>query len=223
MHLRLQTCILLTNVALYFSNVVSRFTIKPSYHISKMYFNKILLFFDNFLLTNQNIHDTIYSTTQKGCDFMEKNIYKNSVVHYITKYMIEIMMYCGIICIAALPFSRPFISTYLYRTGNVQTSFMAVLMLSGACSVYILFILKKMFKTLLSGNPFVWENVKCFRRIAVACAVISLIYIINCILDFTFGCAIIALVFAIGCLFCLTLKDIFKQAVAFKEENDLTI
>lgn len=31
-HLNLQTCILLTNVAFYFSNVVSRFTIKQHYN-----------------------------------------------------------------------------------------------------------------------------------------------------------------------------------------------
>ena len=153
---------------------------------------------------------------------MEKNIYKNSVVHYITKYMIEIMMYCGIICIAILPFSDMALS-FLFGERGMQTSFYAVLVLSGICSVYILFILKQMFKTLLSGNPFVWENVNCFRKIAVACAIISLIYIINSILNFTFGSVIIVLVFVIGCLFCLTLKDIFKQAVAYKEENDLTI
>ena len=154
---------------------------------------------------------------------MKKNIYKNSIVHYITKYTVDLMMYCGILFIALLPLSRGFMMIELGRTGNEQDVFLIVLALSGALAVYILFVLKQMFKTLLTGNPFVEANVKSFRRIAVACALISLIYVINCILYFSYGCATVALVFAIGCLFCLTLKDIFKQAVAFKEENDLTI
>lgn len=154
---------------------------------------------------------------------MENITYKNSVVHYITKYVIDIMLYCGILCVAAVPFSRPLIAAYLYGGRSEQNAFMTVLVLSGMCAVYILFILKKMFKTLLSGNPFVWENVNCFRKIAVACAAVAMIYAVKCVFAFTFACAIIALVFAVGCLFCLTLKDIFKQAAAYKEENDLTI
>lgn len=154
---------------------------------------------------------------------MEKPVYKNSVVHYITKYMIDIMLYGGILCVAAVPFSRPLVARYLYSAPTSQTIFMTVLILSGMCAVYILFILKKMFRTLLSGNPFVWDNVNCFRKIAVACAVVAVIYALKCVWQFTYACAIIALVFAVGCLFCLTLKDIFKQAVVYKEENDLTI
>jgi xanthine/uracil permease len=80
-----------------------------------------------------------------------------------------------------------------------------------------------MFKSLLGGNPFINKNVSCFRRMAVACAVISLLYIIKCFFLFTIATVIIVLVFVIGCLFCLTLKDIFKQAIALKEENDLTV
>ena len=73
------------------------------------------------------------------------------------------------------------------------------------------------------GNPFVEENTSCFRKIAVACALVCLIYIVKSVLLFTYGSVVIAVVFLIGCLFCLTLKDIFKQAIALKEENDLTI
>ena len=80
-----------------------------------------------------------------------------------------------------------------------------------------------MYRTLLEGNPFVDKNVCHFRKISVACTIISIIYIIKSFFMFTFGSVVIALVFIIGCLFCLTLKDLFKQAINFKAENDLTI
>lgn len=111
----------------------------------------------------------------------------------------------------------------LFAGSKGLTIFGSVLAASGICAVYILFQLKRMFRTLLGGNPFVEENTSCFRKIAVACALVCLIYIVKSVLLFTYGSVVIAVVFLIGCLFCLTLKDIFKQAIALKEENDLTI
>lgn len=154
---------------------------------------------------------------------MENNIYKNSAVHYITKYTIDIMFYIGILCVAALPFVSPLIKTYIPSSERDFTVFMITLALSGVCALYILFTFKKMFKTLLSGNPFARENISCFRKLAVACAAVSLIYLISCLSSFTFGRLTVSVAFALGCLFCLTLKDIFKQAMLYKEENDLTV
>ena len=56
-----------------------------------------------------------------------------------------------------------------------------------------------------------------------AAAVVCVIFTIQAILAFTVGSLTIALIFAIACLFCLTLKDLFKQAINYKAENDLTI
>lgn len=166
-------------------------------------------------------------------------MYKNSAVHYIAKTMVDIMFFGGIIAVAALPVWLPWLLglrpddySFGYMTSWTQglfagskglTIFGSVLAASGICAVYILFQLKRMFRTLLGGNPFVEANISCFRRIAVACALVCLIYIVKSVLLFTYGSVVIAVVFLIGCLFCLTLKDIFKQAIALKEENDLTI
>jgi len=80
-----------------------------------------------------------------------------------------------------------------------------------------------MYHSLREGNPFVDKNVRHLRKIAVACAVISLIYIVKCLFAFTFASLVISAVFAVGCMFCLTLKDLFKQAINYKTENELTI
>jgi uncharacterized protein YxeA len=97
------------------------------------------------------------------------------------------------------------------------------LVVSGIASVYIMYNLKSMFTTLLGGNPFVESNVSCFRKMAVASFIIALIYIAKCFYWFTLATVVIVIAFAIAGLFCLTLKDIFKQAVYYKEEHDYTV
>lgn len=150
-------------------------------------------------------------------------MYKNSLVHYVAKTMVDVLFYSGIICLLLLPFISNSLRSFYGYKDNVLLPFMFILFLSGVSAVYILYNLKQMFKSLLGGNPFISKNVSCFRRMAVACAIISLLYIIKCFFLFTIATVIIVLVFVIGCLFCLTLKDIFKQAIALKEENDLTV
>ncbi len=151
------------------------------------------------------------------------NMYKNSVVHYITKIVVDIMLYVGIACVIAVPFFCEGLLTAWGYTPISSVLFTLVLFLSGVCSVYILYILKKMFKTLLGGNPFVEENIKSFRKMAFSCAIITLLYVFKAMWIFTWATVVIALVFLVGTLFCLTLKDLFKQAVYYKEENDWTV
>jgi len=80
-----------------------------------------------------------------------------------------------------------------------------------------------MFKTLIGGNPFISANVICLRKCSVASFLMAIIYAFKISIWFTIASSIIVIIFAILGLFCLTLKDVFKQAVAYKEENDWTV
>ncbi len=147
---------------------------------------------------------------------------KQSVTHVIAKTLVDLMFYGGIACVILMPWLSKYV--YIFGYGDKERWFIAaVLMSSGALAVYILYNLKRMYKALLGGNPFEEENISGFRKMAVACAVISFIYIIKCVFIFTLASTIIVLMFAVGSLFCLTLKDIFKQAMFFKEEHDWTV
>lgn len=150
-------------------------------------------------------------------------MYKNSTTHYIAKVLVDIMFYGGIVCVIFVPWLSKFIKDYLEYGEKASWIITTILFTSGICAVYILFNLKLMFKTLLGGNPFIEKNIDCLRKIAVACALISLIYLVKCILMFSIATLIIVLMFIIGTLFCLTLKDIFKQAIFYKEEHDWTV
>jgi len=149
--------------------------------------------------------------------------YKNSFVHYLTKVLVDIMFYGGILCCVSVPFIMPTLTKYFgYKEGTV-IPFTIILMLSGFCALFILWQLKAMFKTLLGGNPFISKNVNCLRRCSVASFLIAIIYTAKLTFWFTIASCIIIIIFALLGLFCLTLKDLFKQAVFYKEENDWTV
>ena len=148
---------------------------------------------------------------------------KNSFVHRMTKVLVDIMFYGGILCCIAVPFVIPKLTEYFGYLQSMTLPFTVILVLSGLCAVYILWQLKAMFRTLIGGNPFVAQNINCLRKSAVASFLISIIFIAKISFWFTIASAIIVIIFALLGLFALTLKDLFKQAVAYKEESDWTV
>lgn len=151
-------------------------------------------------------------------------MYTKSITHYISKVVVDILFYLSLLCTLLIPFvARRFFEWIDYPHPLYVFPFSLTLFLSGAGCSFILLKLKLMFRSLLSGNPFIDENVCHFRHIAVTCAVIALIYAIKCVFAFTLATLVICIIFTVGTLFCLTLKDLFKQAINYKTENELTI
>jgi len=151
-------------------------------------------------------------------------MYKKSLAHYIAKIVIDVLFWLSTICTVAVPFISKRIFNWIgYLDKSYAIVFTLIISVSGALCTYILFNLKQMYKSLLIGNPFTDQNVMHFRKMAVTCAIISVMYASKCIFMFTYATLVIAAIFAVGSLFCLTLKDLFKQAINYKKENELTI
>ena len=143
--------------------------------------------------------------------------------HKVTKGLVDFMFYGGILACIAVPFAMPWLLAALGVNPNLRTTYTVVLMASGIPAVYIVYQLKRMFKTLVGGNPFVAQNVSSLRHAAVASAVIAAVYVVRLFVMFTISSAIIVVIFALLSLFALTLKDVFKQAIAYKEDADWTV
>ena len=150
-------------------------------------------------------------------------MYKNSFVHYLTKILVDVMFFGGIVCCVAVPFLMPVLKEYFGYKDSQVVPLTVILLLSGLSSLFILWQLKAMFKTLLGGNPFTSANVSCLRRCSAASFFIAIVFIAKLVFWFTVASMIIVIIFALLGLFCLTLKDVFKQAIAYKEENDWTV
>lgn len=149
---------------------------------------------------------------------------QKSMVHYIAKGMVDVLFYGGILACCCVPWlTKWWMGIAAFRQPSSSLPFALILISSGLCAVYILYQLKKLFRTLLGGNPFVSENIICFRKMAVAAMLIAIIYVVKCVFWFSIASAIVAVVFLVASLFCLTVKDVFKQAVYYKEEHDFTV
>ncbi len=150
-------------------------------------------------------------------------MYQKSIIHYITKICIDILFYAGILCCCLVPFLSIWMKNYFY-VSNEKTLFMIIILLSsGISAVYILWQMKVIFKTLLQGNPFIHANVSCLRKIAISCLIIAIIFFIKMFFMPTISTMVIIAIFIVACLLCLTLKDLFKQSIYYKDENDLTV
>ena len=141
----------------------------------------------------------------------------------ITKIVVDIMFYLGIVCIIAVPFMAKYIGRYYGYDNRQIVVFSTMLFISGVAAVYILYEFRRIFRTLVGGDPFVKSNATGLGRMAAACIVIAAVYLVKCFTMFSFATLVIVIVFGIGSLFCLVLKDVFTQAVIYKEENDWTV
>lgn len=144
-------------------------------------------------------------------------------LHMFTKILMDIMFFSGILVCAAVPFAVNIIGEYSSFIKSISLQITIVLLISGLMALYILWSLRKIFKTIVTSDPFTLDNIRILRRIAVAAFVISVAYLAKCAFWFTLATALIILIFTILGLFCLVLADVFQQAVQYKEENDLTI
>lgn len=103
----------------------------------------------------------------------------------------------------------------IYASGAI-----AILCITG-CE-YIAFLLYRMMRT-LSKDPFVKSNVTALRKMGFAALAICLMCLATLLLIPVPLAAVAALPIGMCGLFSLVLSHVFADAVAYKEENDLTI
>ncbi len=142
----------------------------------------------------------------------------------LTKLILDIMFFTGIIVLLTLPIWLRFAGTHYSK--DIEIHYLAMLIVfavSGLNGLLIVNELRKMMKTVLEANCFVEDNVKSLRRMARYSLVISIFFFIKVLLVPTPATLIIILVFFIAALFSVVLSCIFQEAVNYKDENDLTI
>lgn len=131
-----------------------------------------------------------------------------------------------------------FYTTFNNKTINLlsKSIIISLLIVGIVCTFIIVINLKKVTKTLIKENPFVFENVKALRKISISCFIIAGCYIINLLLSLTkenFQIIYIdsagihtnaeIFIFLIAGCFIKILSKVFEKAVKYKQENDLTI
>ncbi len=103
-----------------------------------------------------------------------------------------------------------------------------IVALGGLCGLWILVELMLIVRTLYKNDPFTERNVRALKRmgiVSLCTAALSVAaFVVRCVLGHNGALYLgVAIVFLLCGLFALTLGYVFGQAVAFKQENDLTI
>ena len=153
---------------------------------------------------------------------MKDDKISNGVTRF-TSALLAVMFYGGIAVTAALP--------WIFRWGarfypSLETHYWLntiLFMLSGVGAVCIIYELRRMFRTVLAEDCFVYQNVVSLRRMGWLGLAIAVITAVRLVIIFTPATVVIIIVFFIAALFSFVLSQVFDRAVRYKEENDLTI
>lgn len=109
---------------------------------------------------------------------------------------------------------------------NDQTYYLAcvvVISISGVATLNIVWQLSYIMATIHNKNPFTNKNVVCLKRISYSCFVVSILFFILLLFRLSLFVVIISYIFIILGFCCIVLSGLFKKAVEFKTENDLTV
>lgn len=142
----------------------------------------------------------------------------------IVKRFLDLVFFGGIGILLALPFLLNwYLDFFIRNTSESYWFLLPFLYLTGFCALMILNELRRIFRTFNRRNPFLMDNVKSLKTMAVSSFAVSIMYMVKIILFNSFLTIILTMVFVIAGLFTLILAEVFRQAVVVKEENDLTI
>lgn len=148
---------------------------------------------------------------------------KESIIR-ITKLLLDFMFFAGILVTVSLPFTISWI-TDLYPDviHTHYTEYVIIYFSLGLLAIAILGELRKMFRTVLKGDCFVYDNVVSLQRMGTYSFMIAAISLVRNIMYLTNAMSVVILVFMVAGLFSKVLAFVFEDAVRYKEENDLTI
>lgn len=152
---------------------------------------------------------------------------KRETVIWITKYLLDIMYFSGIVVTLLLPVPgmvQHILDFFDYHNfEGFYTELIVIYFILGIMAVLILGELRKMFRTVLKDDCFVKDNVVSLQRMGTYSFVIALICLLRTALYMTAAMLVLVLVFMIAGLFSKVLAFVFERAVEYKLENDLTI
>ena len=141
----------------------------------------------------------------------------------VTKVLLDIMFYGGIITCISLPWWMKWLGSYYPSFQEFYTQMLFIYGGAGILAVAIIWQLRKIFKTVLRKNCFVEENTKSLKVMGFLAFGLAVVMGGRLFFIITPATLIIILVFLVGGLFSLVLSQVFHEAVNYKNENDLTI
>ena len=148
---------------------------------------------------------------------------KNSLSNFI-KIILQVFGVLGIVLLIILPW---ILSYYInaFRL-DLADSYIPCLILLYSSAIPMLIIVWqaiKLFDLLKENTPFVMDNVKHLKVASICSGIISGEYLIGIFFMRSVFIVLVAGIFLVLWIGLYIMSELFKQAVEYKEENDLTI
>ncbi|MDD4546899.1 MAG: DUF2975 domain-containing protein [Oscillospiraceae bacterium] len=140
------------------------------------------------------------------------------------EYTLSLLMLVALVLTISLPWSIPAVT--LHNPGESDfwfEKYFVVLAISGIMALLILWQARAILRIVNKGNPFVKEMVKRLRIIGIQSLVLAAFYFVSVFLVTKFFMILVFVTFSIVGMILFVFARIFEQAIAYKEENDMTI
>ena len=152
------------------------------------------------------------------------NILGRKGLSYIFKIILQCILIGGIIILITLPlclkwyleFSEIYTAEYFYKT-------LVLFYISGILALTILYQSIKLLKNINKKTPFIPENPRIIHTIGLCSLLIAFLYLIAIFVIKSIFVIILFMIFVILGFMSIILSEIFRKAIEYKEENDLTI
>ena len=141
---------------------------------------------------------------------------------------LEILMWVLFFAAIALTAALPFIIKWMMQFNNNPTfwepRYYVTLGASGVMSLLMLWQARKILHNANNGTVFSEPTVRHLRTLGFEMLFLALFYVVMLFFGMVkFSVGVIALVFALSGMMVLVFSGLFKQAVDYKQENDMTI
>ena len=151
-------------------------------------------------------------------------IFRKTKLSAVIEYTLSLLMIVALILTVTLPWSIPAVTNHLPgESGFWFEKYMVVLLFSGIMSMLILWQARGIMHIINEGNPFVMKMVRRLRIIGIECLILSAFYFLSIFFVTRFFMVVVFITFLVVGMILFVFSQIFRQAIAYKEENDMTI
>lgn len=147
---------------------------------------------------------------------------KNSISNYI-KICLQLVFIGGTLILITFPFLLNYYLQLFNLPTDIYPPTLTLLYVSGIPALIIIYQFIKLFESLKDANPFVTNNSNYLKTSSFCSLIIAIEYFISIFIFKSVFTIIIMMIFIIAWIGLYILSELFKQAINYKEENDLTI
>lgn len=147
----------------------------------------------------------------------------NKTIAKLVKLLLDVLLAIGLLFLLAFPILLNSDYNIYKHYQSIALHMYVILILTDLAILFVILELRKIYKTIIHGQPFTLDNSKSLFRMGIASFSLALVFFIKLFIFKTILTYVMLLVLIIAGCFSFTLAELFKEAFRVKEENDLTI